>query len=111
MDVSKCFQMLDNRRVNKHMEAGKVLEGKRAENNKSLSEPAQFSYGEVTGSLMYLMIGTCPCLVFAAGKLALFSKAPTAAHYNAAKRLLQHIKGTRYMIICFTGSHHLDVCG
>lgn len=57
---------------------------------------------------MYLMIGTCPDLVFAVCKLAHFCESPISAHLNAVKHVLRYIDGTLDLRMCFSGSSQLD---
>ena len=48
----------------------------------------QVSYLTVIGSLMYLMLGTCPDIAYAVGALSHFSAKPSHMHWEAAKRVL-----------------------
>ena len=48
-------------------------------------EGKQVSYLSMIGSLMYLMLGTCPDIAYAIGTLSQFSARPKLIHWEAAK--------------------------
>jgi hypothetical protein len=52
-------------------------------------------YQQIIGSLMYAVTGTSPDLAYAVTHLSQFCSAPTAAHMQAAKRVLRFLKGIR----------------
>lgn len=96
--------MLGCRQVNPPMADNKALEDEKAEKSKSNSEPTQFwSREAVSSSLIYLIIGTCLHLFFAAANLNQFCETPAAAHWIAVKRVIQYVNGTCYMKIFFPG--------
>ena len=51
-------------------------------------------YQSITGSLLYLMIGTCPDIAFAVTHLLQFSTNPTEDHYKAAQHVCRYLVGT-----------------
>ena len=44
-------------------------------------------YQSIIGSLLYLMVGTCPDIAFAVTHLSQFSTNPTKDHYKAAQHV------------------------
>ena len=51
-------------------------------------------YQSIIGSLLYLMIGTCPDIAFAVTHLLQFSTNPTKDHYKAAQHVCCYLVGT-----------------
>ena len=68
-------------------------------------------FRQAIGSIMYLMIGTRPDIAFAVSKLSQHSENPTVNHWNAVKRLLRYINGTKSYGILYDGSKAIDVEG
>ena len=58
-------------------------------------EMATRPYRELIGALAWLALGTRPDIAFATSSLARFSHNPGCAHWEAAKRILRYLKGTR----------------
>ena len=59
------------------------------------------TYQQIVGSVMYLMLGTCPDLAFAIGLLARFSSNPSQHHIKCLKHLLGFILHTRKRYLFF----------
>jgi hypothetical protein len=57
-------------------------------------QPFDVPYQALIGSLMYLMLATCPDIAFAVSQLSRFAGRPSEAHWKAGKRLLRYIQGT-----------------
>ena len=51
-------------------------------------------YQSIIGSLLYLMIGTCPDIAFTVTHLSQFSMNPTEDHYKAAQHVCHYLVGT-----------------
>ena len=60
------------------------------------------TYQSMTGSLLYLMIGTCPDIAFAVTHLSQFSTNPTKDHYRAAQHVCCYLVGTRDYKLVYT---------
>ncbi|PPQ82476.1 hypothetical protein CVT24_002389, partial [Panaeolus cyanescens] len=77
-------------------------------NNDTLTEMTinnkTVSYATVVGSLMYAMMGTRPDIAYATGLLGRFSTNPKRCHWEAAKRVLRYLKGTRDLELQFDGN-------
>ena len=52
------------------------------------------SYQSAIGSLMYIMLGTCPDLTFAIQKLSSFSSNPSIDHCHAITRVFGYLNKT-----------------
>jgi hypothetical protein len=69
--------------------------------SQSPSTPHQFEamrnvpYREAIGSLMYAALGTRPDIAFAISLLSQFMQNPGHLHWEAVKRVLRYLKGTR----------------
>ena len=58
-------------------------------------EMATRPYRELVGALAWLALGTRPDIAYATSSLARFGHNPGRAHWEAAKRVLRYLKGTR----------------
>lgn len=61
-------------------------------------------YQALIGTLMYLMVGTRPDIAYAVGVLSQFMHNPGRAHWEAAKRVLRYLRGTKSMKITYMRS-------
>jgi hypothetical protein len=52
-------------------------------------------YRQLVGALAWLALGTRPDIAFAVSSLARFGHNPRRVHWEAAKRVLRYLKGTR----------------
>ena len=59
-------------------------------------------YQSIIGSLLYLMIRTCPDITFAVTHLLQFSTNPTEDHYKAAQHICCYLVGTRDYKLVYT---------
>ena len=64
----------------------------------------QVSNLTVIGSLMYLMLGTCPDITYTVGTLSCFSAKPNLSHLEAAKWTLRYIQAMKDMELRFDGT-------
>jgi hypothetical protein len=69
----------------------------------------QLKYSSLVGSLMYLSSCTRPDICFAVNVLARSTHAPTTAHWEAAKRVLKYLKGTKSLGILYTADVPVDL--
>ena len=60
-------------------------------------------YKSIVGSLMYLT-ATRPDIMYAVSLISRFMEKPTEAHWQAAKRILRYVKGTKRYGIFYTVS-------
>jgi Reverse transcriptase (RNA-dependent DNA polymerase) len=65
---------------------------------------ADLPYRSLVGSLMYIAIGTRPDISFAVQQLTQFLDCFGIAHWNAAKRVVRYLKGTRDIRLSLGGS-------
>lgn len=68
------------------------------------SEPSNYAYRNLIGSLMYLAIGTRADIAHAVSVCSRFLEKPTIVHERAAKRILRFIKKTLNFGILYTQS-------
>ena len=61
-------------------------------------------YACVVGSLMHAMRFTRPDLAFAIGQVSRYQSNPEMSHWNAVKRILRYLRGTRDYMLCYKGS-------
>lgn len=66
------------------------------------SEPSNFDYRKLIGSLMYLAIGTRADIAHAVSVASRFLEKPTIVHERAGKRILRYIKTTLNYGILYT---------
>ena len=55
----------------------------------------QVLYQQIIGSLMYLSTATRPDISYAVHRLARYAADPSAAHLNAARKVLRYLKGSK----------------
>ena len=64
---------------------------------------AEISHNQsIIGSLLYLMIGTCPDIAFAVTHLSQLSTNPTKNHYKAAQHVCHYLVGTHDYKLVYT---------
>ncbi len=61
-------------------------------------------YQALVGTLMYLMVGTRPDIAYAIGVLSQFMHNPGRVHWEAGKRVLRYLKGTKSMRFTYMAS-------
>jgi Reverse transcriptase (RNA-dependent DNA polymerase) len=69
-----------------------------------IREMKAYPYRELVGALAWLALGTRPDIAFAASSLARFGHNPGRAHWEAAKRVLCYLKGTKSWRLTLGGS-------
>jgi hypothetical protein len=100
-DIVERFGMADAKTVNlPSLPTTKI----KAEESKLLDDKGRATYMEMVGSLLYLAVCTRPDINQAVGALARYMSKPTAAHLEAAKRVLRYVAGTSQMGIVFGGT-------
>ena len=67
-------------------------------------------YKSIVGSLMYLTT-TRPDIMYAVSLISRFMERPKEAHWQAAKRILRYVKGTKMFGILYNVSEHSDLVG
>ena len=68
-------------------------------------------YQELLGSLMFLMVGTRADLSHTLTNLARFAHDPKVMHYQALKRVLRYVKGTKHLKLFFPAQKQLVLQG
>eukprot|EP00253_Pinus_taeda_P006314 PITA_06314 len=67
-------------------------------------------YKSIVGSLMYLT-ATRPDIMFVVSLISRFMERPKEAHWQAAKRILRYVKGTKRFDILYNVLEHSDLVG
>lgn len=67
-------------------------------------------YREAVGSLMYASLGTRPDITYAVSILSRFSDNPGRAHWDAVRRVLRYLNGTKHLKLTY-GATTLDLVG
>eukprot|EP00253_Pinus_taeda_P007975 PITA_07975 len=67
-------------------------------------------YKSIVGSLMYLA-ATRPDIMFAVSLISGFMERPKEAHWQAAKRIMRYVKGTKRFGILYTSSESSNLFG
>ena len=67
-------------------------------------------YKSIVGSLMYLT-ATRPDIMFVVSLISRFMERPKEAHWEAEKRILRYVKGTKSFGILYIASECLDLVG
>ena len=79
--------------------------GYQPEPNKGEVNPQTRSeFQQVIGSLLYIMLGTHPDIVFAVTKLAQFAANPSKEHLDKARYIVRYLAGTANYALVFNGA-------
>lgn len=69
-----------------------------------IDPPTNCPYRQAIGCLMFLMVGTRPDLSFTVGRLAQSCEQPRQSDWNAVKRVLRYVQGTKNVSLKYVGS-------
>lgn len=75
------------------------------------SEPSDYPYRQLVGSILYLANGTRPEISHAIGVASRYLEKPSVTHVNAAKRILRYINGSINYGILYKGTGEIDFKG
>ena len=64
-------------------------------NDSDIEEMRNISYWEAVGSLMYAVVATRPDIAYAVSYLVRFMSNPGHVHWEAVKRIIRYLKGTK----------------
>eukprot|EP00873_Tetraselmis_striata_P013542 jgi/Tetstr1/433806/TSEL_022993.t1 len=96
-DMVHKFNLADAYAVSTPAEVGADVPG----SNKPLA--AEMPYQALVGSLLYAMVATRPDIAEAVSKLCRVMAKPEERHWQAAKRVLRYLKGTKTLGLTFSG--------
>ena len=68
-------------------------------------------YRSLVGSLMYLALGTRPDIAYAVQQLCRYLDCYRAIHWEATKRVVRYLKGTRTLALTLGGEHTARLLG
>lgn len=81
---------------------------------KNISEQMEMKgipYASIVGSLMYALVCTRPDISFAVGMLGRYQSNSGLAHWQAAKRVMRYLKGTKYYRLTYKYADQLEMVG
>ena len=62
---------------------------------------ANVPYASAVGSLMYGILYTCPDICHAVGMVSRYQSNPGQAHWQAVKRIMRYLQGTKDLALCY----------
>jgi hypothetical protein len=68
-------------------------------------------YASVVGSLMYAQVCIRPDIAFITGLLGRFQTNPGLKHWEAIKKVLRYLQGTKNIMLTYRKSNELKLCG
>jgi hypothetical protein len=68
-------------------------------------------YASAVGSLMYAQVCTRPDIAFITGLLARFQTNPGLKHWEAIKKVLRYLRGTKNIMLTYRKSNELKFVG
>ncbi|GMF31028.1 unnamed protein product [Phytophthora lilii] len=86
----------------------KLSEAMCPQSPEEIEEMNAIPYREAVGSFMYLMMGSRPDLAYFLREASQFLANPGKAHWNAVKRGLKYLNGTRSLGITLGGIRNLE---
>ena len=89
--IIRCFYMDQCNPTNLPVTPGLYLSKLETE-----KEAIKVPYKEATGSFLYLMLSTRPDIAFAVNQISQFCESPTQQHWNAVKKILSYLQGTKH---------------
>ncbi|KAG7564376.1 Ribonuclease H-like superfamily [Arabidopsis suecica] len=81
------------------------------QNEMERNEMQKYPYASLVGSLMYAQVCTRPDISHAVGMLGRFQSNPGIAHWQAAKKVLRYLKGTRNFMLTYRKTTHPQMVG
>ena len=81
------------------------------QNEMERNEMQKYPYASLVGSLMYAQVCTRPDISHAVGMLGRFQSNPGLAYWQAAKKVLRYLKGTRNYMLTYQKSTHPQMVG
>ena len=103
-NVLKKFKMNDCNIIGTPLDVnGKLTKEMCAKSDIEKSEVIHLPYQSLIGSLMYGMVGTRPDIAFAVGVLSKYASNFGKAHWQAGKRVLRYLQGTKALPIRYKG--------
>uniref|UniRef100_A0A1J3K4I8 Retrovirus-related Pol polyprotein from transposon TNT 1-94 n=2 Tax=Noccaea caerulescens TaxID=107243 RepID=A0A1J3K4I8_NOCCA len=110
--VLERFSMLSCSSSVVPMQKGDKLDLKQCpQNEMERNEMQKYPYASLVGSLMYAQVCTRPDISHAVGMLGRFQSNPGIVHWQAAKKVLRYLKGTRNHMLTYKRSTHPQMVG
>ena len=80
-------------------------------NDDESAETEKIPYASAVGSLMYAQVCTRPDIAFVISVLGRYLSKPGVAHWQAAKRVMRYLQGTKDYMLTYKRANHLEVTG
>lgn len=94
-DILKRFKMTDCKPIGTPMDPRTKLE------KATTTEEEHLPYQNLIGSLMFLAVATRPDIAYTVSYLSQFNNSYSREHWNAAKRVLRYLQGTKNVGLVF----------
>jgi hypothetical protein len=96
------FNLTDASNLSIPLDAGHLLTKDQCPTTEyDINEMRKIPYREAVGSLMYAALGTRPDISFSVTALSQYMQNPGSPHWEAVKRVLRYLKGTRERWLTF----------
>ena len=103
--ILKRFHMSSCKPVDTPMSKGKALSLNMCPKNpQEREEMSRVPFASVVGSLMYVIMCTCPDMCFTIGLVSRYQSNPGQEHWRAVKRIMRYLKGTMDYCLVYQGS-------
>jgi len=97
--VLECFDLINTKVAPTPLPMGYVP----TPNEAPIDEQLHHKFRQVIGSLLYIMLGTCPDIAFAVTKLSQFAANPSKDHLVKALYICRYLIGTPEYRIIYSG--------
>jgi hypothetical protein len=82
---------------------------KSADNLQPVNAELRSRYQAAIGSLLYIMLGTCPDITYSIIWMSQFSANPSQDHYNKVLQILRYLAGTRNYYLEYNGKSQMGI--
>ncbi|KAK2969902.1 hypothetical protein RJ640_009848 [Escallonia rubra] len=102
--VIERFRMHNSKPIDTPMDKACTLTTDQCpKNDEKKNQMSKVPYAAVVESLMYAMLCTLLDICYAVGMVNRYQSNPGPTHWNAVKRILQYLRGTADLVLCYHG--------
>jgi hypothetical protein len=80
-------------------------------NQLEIDQKKSITYASAVRSIMYVQVCMHPDLAFVTGLLGRFQSNPGMKHWNATKKVLRYLQGTKHYMLTYKKTDNLEVIG